>query len=62
MPSALATFMLTTSSNEVGCSTGMSAGLMPLCTLSTRSAERRCWSSSEVPYENRAPLFRPDGA
>ena len=42
MPSALAALALTTSSNEVGCSTGMSAGLTPLSTLSTTSAERRC--------------------
>src|SRR5258708_28269745 len=34
-PSALAVFMLITSSNLVGCSTGRSAGLVPLRLLST---------------------------
>ena len=34
-PSALAAFMLISSSNMVGCSTGRSAGLVPLRTLST---------------------------
>ena len=34
-PSDLATFMLITSSNLVGCSTGRSAGLAPLSILST---------------------------
>jgi hypothetical protein len=35
MPSALAVFMLITSSNLVGCCTGRSAGLAPLRILST---------------------------
>ena len=34
-PSALAVFMLITNSNFVGCSTGRSAGLVPLRILST---------------------------
>ncbi len=34
-PSALAVFMLMTSSNLVGCSTGRSEGLVPLRILST---------------------------
>ncbi len=37
MPRAFAAFKLTTSSNKVGCSTGMSAGLAPLRILSTGS-------------------------
>src|SRR5262245_57999418 len=40
-PSALAVVRLTTRSNFVGCSTGMSAGLVPCRTLSTKSAARR---------------------
>ena len=36
MPSAFAVFMLTTSSNFVGCSIGISAGLAPLKILSTK--------------------------
>src|SRR6516164_6095425 len=40
-PSALAVFMLITSSNLVGCSTGRSAGLVPLRILSTKVAARR---------------------
>ena len=35
IPSAFAVFMLITSSNLVGCSTGRSAGLAPLRILST---------------------------
>ena len=38
MPSALAVVRLMTSSNLVGCSTGMSAGLAPLRILSTTVA------------------------
>ena len=34
-PSAFAVFMLMTSSNLVGCSTGRSEGLVPLSILST---------------------------
>jgi hypothetical protein len=44
-PSALAVVRLITSSNLVGCSTGMSAGLVPRSILSTKSAE--CRNSSE---------------
>jgi hypothetical protein len=40
-PSAFAVFMLTTSSNFVGCSTGRSAGLAPLRILSTYVATSR---------------------
>lgn len=40
-PSALAAFWLITSSNVVGCSTGSSAGLVPLRMRSTYSAARR---------------------
>jgi hypothetical protein len=34
IPSALAVFKFTTKSNSTGCSTGMSAGFVPLSTLS----------------------------
>jgi len=40
-PSALAAFMLTTKSNVVGRSIGMSEGLAPLRILSTKTAARR---------------------
>jgi hypothetical protein len=40
-PSAFAVLRLTTSSNLVGCSTGMSAGFAPRRILSTNSAARR---------------------
>src|SRR5262249_33674582 len=40
-PSDFAVVRFTLRSNWVGCSTGMSAGLAPRRTLSTRSAERR---------------------
>jgi hypothetical protein len=40
-PSALAVLRLITNSHIVGCSTGMSAGLVPLSILSTYSAVRR---------------------
>src|SRR5262249_35116776 len=40
-PIALAVVKLTTRSNRVGCSTGMSAGFVPRSILSTSSAERR---------------------
>src|SRR5262249_13821095 len=43
--SALAAVRLTTSSNLVGCWTGMSAGFVPLRILSTKSPARRNWSS-----------------
>ena len=44
IPRALAVLRLMTSSNFVGCSTGSSAGLAPLSTLSTKLAARRYWS------------------
>ena len=40
-PSALAAFMLTTSSSLVDCSNGMSPGFVPLRILSMKLAERR---------------------
>src|SRR5262249_32817367 len=40
-PIAFAVLRLTTSSNLVGCSTGMSAGFLPRKIMSTNSAERR---------------------
>ena len=43
-PSALAVVRLTTRSNLVGCSTGISLGLVPRRILSTMSAARRKWS------------------
>jgi hypothetical protein len=42
-PIALAVLRLMTSSNLVGCSTGISAGFAPLRTRSTISAPRRHW-------------------
>src|SRR6516225_4992526 len=48
-PSALAVLRLTTSLNVVGCSTGISAGLVPRRILSSNSAAR--W--------NRAGTFSP---
>ena len=48
-PSALAVVRLMTSSNLVGCSTGMSAGFVPCKILSTRSPARR----------NRSGMFGP---
>src|SRR5215470_2762428 len=48
-PIALAVVRLTTRSNFVGCSTGMSAALAPPRILSTRSAARR----------NRSGMFAP---
>src|SRR5262245_52955675 len=53
--SAFAVFMLTTSSNFVGCSTGRSAGLAPLRILSTKYALRWCQPTMLVPYERRNP-------
>src|SRR5262245_26453776 len=48
-PSALAVQRLTTRSNVVGCSTGMSAGFAPRKILSTRSPLRRNKSVRLVP-------------
>ena len=43
---AFATFRLTASSNDVGCSTGKSAGLTPCKILSTKNAARRKTSAT----------------
>jgi hypothetical protein len=48
-PIAFAVFRLTTSSNVVGCSTGMSAGFVPFKILSTISAARRYLSGKRSP-------------
>jgi hypothetical protein len=48
-PIVFAVRKLTASSNVVGCSTGMSAGFVPLRTLSTRSAARRYLSGRRSP-------------
>ena len=47
-PSALAVFWLMTSSNFVGCSIGMSPGLVPFKILSTKTALRRHMSRISV--------------
>src|SRR5262249_22413065 len=49
IPSALAVVRLTTSSNLVGCSTGMSAGFAPRRTLSVKSAACRYMSGAFGP-------------
>src|SRR5262249_43237503 len=54
-PIFLAVFKLITSSNFVGCSTGMSAGFAPLRILSIRVAARRNASSDLGPYDIRPP-------
>jgi len=48
-PMACAVFRLITSSNRVGCSTGMSAGLAPRRTLATRRARSRNVSAQRGP-------------
>src|SRR5207247_464436 len=48
-PRALAALRLITSSNLVACSIGMSAGLAPLRTLSTKTAARRYISRKFTP-------------
>src|ERR1700732_3223462 len=48
-PEALAVLRLTTSSNLVGCSTGISAGFSPLRMRSTISAPRRHSAPWSVP-------------
>ena len=48
-PSALAVFVLTTNSNFVARSTGMSAGLAPLRILSTKTATRRYNARKSAP-------------
>src|SRR4030095_15825642 len=52
-PICLAVLRLITNSNFVGCSTGMSAGLVPLRILSTKIAARRYKSESLAPYDIR---------
>src|SRR5215471_16968612 len=47
-PSALAVLRLMTSSNFVGCSIGMSPGLVPFKILSTKTAQRRQLSKRSV--------------
>jgi len=59
-PSAFAILRLITSSNLVGCSTGISAGFAPRRILSTRSAARRKGRSA-VSDAARAPRERPRG-
>src|SRR5262249_18574076 len=62
-PSAFATIRLTTRSNLVGCSTGMSAGLVPRKILSTKSPPRLNWSRKLGPQDIRPPAStssRPD--
>src|SRR5262245_36145007 len=54
-PSALAVLRLMTSSNFVGCSTGISAGFAPFRILSTSSAARRYNSRRSVPYDMSPP-------
>src|SRR5262249_12843413 len=48
-PNALAVVRLITSSNLVGCSTGMSPGFVPRRILSTNSAARRNWAGKFAP-------------
>jgi hypothetical protein len=48
-PSAFAVLRLMTKSNLVGCSTGMSAGLVPRSTLSVKVAARRYKSGKFAP-------------
>nr|QIP07855.1 diguanylate cyclase [Bradyrhizobium symbiodeficiens] len=55
-PSALAVFMLITSSNLVGLSTGNSEGLVPLSILSTMLPARRIRSLASTPYTDNPPL------
>src|SRR5262249_52903500 len=55
IPSALAVVRLITSSNLVGCSTGMSPGFVPRRILSTKSAVRRNRAGKLAPYDMRAP-------
>ena len=52
-PIALAVFRLITSSNLVGCSTGMSAGLTPRKSLTS------CWASRIPPAEPGALVMWP---
>src|SRR5207249_7550689 len=59
-PSSLAVFKLMNSSNLVDCSTGRSAGFVPLRILSTYVAERRYNSALDGPYEIRPPACTND--
>jgi hypothetical protein len=54
-PSAFAVFRLTTRSNLVGCSTGISAGLAPLRILSTNYAVRWKLATLLGPYDMSMP-------
>src|SRR5262249_43669228 len=54
-PSALAVVRLSTRSNLVGCSTGISIGLAPCRILSTRSPARRNRSATLGPYDIKPP-------
>ena len=54
-PSAFAVLRLITSSNFVGCSTGMSLGLPPCKILITKDALRRNVSGPEAPYDINPP-------
>src|SRR3954451_23696597 len=54
-PSAFAVVRLMTRSILVGCSTGMSAGLVPRRTLSARAAVRRKRSGKFGPYDINPP-------
>src|SRR5262249_55612244 len=54
-PSAFAALRLMTSSNLVGCSTGISAGLSPFRILSTSSAARRYSCRRSAPYDSSPP-------
>src|SRR5262249_23341631 len=54
-PSAFALLRLMTSSNFVGCSTGISAGLSPFRILSTSSAARRYSCRRSAPYDSSPP-------
>ncbi|MBI1996211.1 MAG: hypothetical protein HYU31_12865 [Deltaproteobacteria bacterium] len=48
-PRALAVLRLSTNSNLIGCSTGMSAGFVPLRILSTKTATRLYGSVRSAP-------------
>src|SRR5882672_10145771 len=54
-PICLAAFRLMMNSNFVGCSTGRSAGFLPLRILSTSIATRRLVSTRSTPYDMRPP-------
>src|SRR5262249_6641334 len=54
-PIAFAVFRLSTNRKRVGCSTGRSAGLVPLKMRSTRAAERSKISRRSGPYDIKPP-------